>query len=125
MNLAHIPLFPLSIVLFPGQAVPLHIFEPRYREMTRYCIESRSPFGLIFIHESKLAKIGCSALIVKTLKAYEDGRSDILAAGQSAFRVLETYTDKPYLQANVEYLQEDFTDVDDGVSAELESWFDK
>ena len=47
MSPARIPLFPLDIVLFPGQAVPLHIFEPRYREMTRHCIETQSPFGIV------------------------------------------------------------------------------
>ena len=49
MSAALIPLFPLNIVLFPGQAVPLHIFEPRYRVMTRHCIETQSPFGIVFV----------------------------------------------------------------------------
>ena len=48
MNPARIPLFPLDIVLFPGQAVPLHIFEPRYRQMTRHCIDTQSPFGIVY-----------------------------------------------------------------------------
>ena len=74
--------FPLDIVLFPGQAVPLHIFEQRYRLMTRHCIDTKSPFGIIFYHEGNLARTGCTAMIVKILKEYEDGRSDILTAGQ-------------------------------------------
>ena len=95
MNPARIPLFPLDIVLFPGQAVPLHIFEP-------------------------LAKTGCSAMIVIILKEYEDGRSDILTAGQNAFRLVRTHEEKPYLEADVEYLEEDFIGVDSAVSARLE-----
>ena len=120
MNSARIPLFPLDVVLFPGQAVPLHIFEPRYRQMTRYCIDSQSPFGIVYIHEGNLAQTGCSAMIVKILKEYDDGRSDILTAGQSAFRLLRTHDGKPYLEADVEYLDEDFMEVNAAVSAKLD-----
>ena len=125
MSAALIPIFPLSIVLFPGQAIPLHIFEPRYREMTGHCIETQSPFGIVFIHDGEIARIGCSAMIIKALKVYEDGRSDILTAGQSAFRLLQTHEEKAYLQANIEYLEEDFTGIDDTVSAELEQLFNR
>ncbi len=120
MTPLRIPLFPLDIVLFPGQAVPLHIFEPRYRQMTRECIDSQSSFGLVFVDRGNLAKVGCSALIVKVLKEYDDGRSDILTAGQNAFQVLGTYDEKPYLEGDVEFLEEDFTDVEDAVSSRLE-----
>ena len=120
MKPARIPLFPLDIVLFPGQAVPLHIFEPRYREMTRQCIGAQSPFGIVYIRKDKLAHTGCSAMIVKVLKEYEDGRSDILTAGQDAFRLLRTHNEKSYLEGDVEYLEEDFTGVDSTVSAKLE-----
>jgi len=123
MSLARIPLFPLDIVLFPGRAVPLHIFEPRYREMTRRCIAAQSPFGIVRAEGEHLAHTGCSAMIVKILKEYEDGRFDILTAGQSAFRLLGTHAGKPYLEADVEYLDEDFADVDASVSAQLELQF--
>ena len=120
MNSARIPLFPLDIVLFPGQAMPLHIFEPRYREMTRLCLETQSPFGLIFMRDSDIARTGCSALIVKVLKQYEDGRSDILVAGQTAFRLIRTHDRKAYLEGDVEYLEEDLSDVDPAVSSRLD-----
>ena len=123
MSLDRIPLFPLDIVLFPGQAVPLHIFERRYRLMTRHCIDTQSPFGMLFSHEGQLARIGCSAMIVKVLKEYEDGRSDILIAGQRAFRLVGTHEEKPYFEADVEYLEEDFTGIAAGVSAKLEQLF--
>jgi ATP-dependent Lon protease len=123
MSAAFIPLFPLSIVLFPGQAVPLHIFEPRYREMTRHCIQTQSPFGIVLAHEENLAEIGCTALIVKTLKEYDDGRSDILAAGQSAIRLLGTREERSYMEAEVEFLEEDFAGTDAAVSAQLEDLF--
>src|ERR1700681_4623353 len=118
MTAARIPLFPLNIVLFPGQAVPLHIFEQRYRLMTSHCIETQSPFGIVFAHEENLAEIGCTALIIKTLKEYEDGRSDILTAGQSAFRLIRTDEEKAYMEATVEFLEEDFGGIDAAVSAQ-------
>jgi ATP-dependent Lon protease len=125
MNPARIPLFPLDIVLFPGQAAPLHIFEPRYRQLTSHCIDTQSPFGIVFLHDGNLAQIGCSAMIVKVLKGYEDGRSDILTAGQNAFRLVHTYNEKPYLEADVEYLEEDFTEVDPTVASRLEQLCDQ
>lgn len=119
MNSARIPLFPLDLVLFPGQPLPLHIFEPRYREMTRQCIETQSPFGIVLAREASVARTGCSAIILKTLKTYEDGRSDILTAGQRAFRLAGTHDGKPYLEGDVEYLDEDFSDVDPAISSRL------
>jgi len=120
MTAARIPLFPLNIVLFPGQAVPLHIFEPRYREMMRHCIETQSPFGIVFAQGRNTAHTGCSAMIVKTLKEYDDGRADILTVGQSAFHLIRTHDDKAYFEADVEFLDEDFTGTDPAVSARLE-----
>ena len=119
MNSARIPLFPLDLVLFPGQALPLHIFEPRYREMTRRCIETQSPFGIVLAREVGVARTGCSAIILKVLKTYEDGRSDILTAGQRAFRLAGTHDEKPYLEGDVEYLDEDFSNVDPAISSRL------
>ena len=121
MTPPRISLFPLDLVLFPGHAVPLHIFEPRYRQMTRECIDAQTPFGVIYAHEGKLAQTGCSAMIVKVLKEYEDGRSDILAAGQNAFRLARTHDEKPYLEADVEYLEEDFTGIDSAISSRLQA----
>lgn len=125
MSTSRIPLFPLSIVLFPGQVLPLHIFERRYRLMTRHCIETESPFGIAYMHEGDIAQTGCSATIVKTLREYEDGRSDILTAGQRAFRTIRMYEEMPYFEADVEYLEEDFSGIDPGVSAELERLFNQ
>jgi ATP-dependent Lon protease len=125
MNPARIPLFPLDLVLFPGQAMPLHIFEPRYREMTRHCIQTQTPFGMIRASGVNLAQTGCSAMIVKVLKEYEDGRSDILTAGQSAFRLIRVHEEKIYLEADIQFLEEDFSTVDSVVSKQLEQLCDQ
>ena len=123
MSATRIPLFPLGLVLFPGQAVPLHIFEPRYRLMTRQCIETRSPFGIVFVRAGNVAQTGCSALIVKTLKEYDDGRSDILTVGQKVFHLIRTHNDQAYFEADVEYLEEDFGGIDAGVSEQLKKLY--
>jgi Lon protease-like protein len=125
MNPARIPLFPLDLVLFPDQAMPLHIFEPRYREMTRHCIQTQTPFGMIRASGVNLAQTGCSAMIVKVLKEYEDGRSDILTAGQSAFRLIRVHEEKIYLEADIQFLEEDFSTVYSVVSKQLEQLCDQ
>jgi Lon protease-like protein len=119
MGVTRIPLFPLGLVLFPRQTVPLHIFEPRYRLMTRQCIETRVPFGIVFVQDGNIAQTGCSALIVKTLNAYEDGRSDILMLGQKAFHLIRTHNEKAYFEADIEYLEEDFSGIDPGISEQV------
>src|SRR5579871_455709 len=125
MNPARIPLFPLDLVLFPGQAMPLHIFEPRYREMMRHCLQSQTPFGIVRVSGVNLAQVGCSAIIVKVLKEYEDGRSDILTAGQSAFHLIRVHEEKIYLEADIQFLEEDFTGIDPAVSEQLEQLCDR
>ena len=125
MSINRIPLFPLSVVLFPGQVVPLHIFEPRYRVMTRHCIETQSPFGIVFEHAGSIADTGCSVLIVKTIKEYDDGRSDILTVGQRVFRLIRTHDDHAYSEADVEYLEDEFAGIDSGESAKLQRLFEQ
>src|SRR5215831_4895317 len=102
-----IPLFPLDLVLLPGVPLPLHIFEPRYKEMVKECLEQKKHFGLVRLHEDNMATIGCTAEIIQVLKAYPDGRSDILAEGKRRFEVLETNQERPFLQANVFFLEDD------------------
>ncbi|MCU1342429.1 MAG: ATP-dependent protease La domain protein, partial [Candidatus Acidoferrum typicum] len=71
------------------------------------------------VHDDNVAQTGCSAMIVKTLNEYEDGRSDILTLGQKAFHLTRTHTDKAYFEADVEYLDEDFSGIDAGVSEQV------
>jgi ATP-dependent Lon protease len=125
MSQTRIPLFPLDIVLFPGQSLPLHIFEPRYRLMTQRCVETRSPFGLVLADSSGIQQVGCSALITKVLKVYPDGRSDILVLGQKAVRIIHTYDEEPYFEADVEYLDEDYEGIEDDISKRLDELFDQ
>jgi ATP-dependent Lon protease len=125
MKPERIPLFPLDVVLFPGRSLPLHIFEPRYREMTRHCLETKSPFGIVLSQSKAMSQTGCTALIAKVLKEYEDGRSDILTIGQKIFRLYRTYSGKSYMEADVVFLEEDNEQAKAEVSARLEELFDQ
>jgi Lon protease-like protein len=65
---ALIPLFPLDVVLFPGTPLPLHIFEPRYKEMIGECLAQHRTFGVVRIVEQGLADIGCTAEVITVVK---------------------------------------------------------
>src|SRR5438105_3783113 len=75
---ATIPLFPLNVVLFPHQPLPLHIFEPRYKKMVNDCLEKRLEFGVVLVHQGQLYQNGTCARIENILERFEDGRLKIL-----------------------------------------------
>ena len=106
MQADRIPLFPLNVVLLPGEQLPLHIFEPRYRQMVRECLDEHSPFGLLLAMPNGMVRVGCTAEIIEVIKTYEDGRMDIITVGREPFRVLELYTDSPLLHGAVDFLEE-------------------
>ena len=111
MNGMEIPLFPLNTVLFPGWPMPLHIFEPRYLEMVRYCTEEKSPFGILLIKQGKVEgdktavphTVGCTVDITQ-MEKLEDGRLLIMTVAQERFRVLSLNRQQPYLQGEIEPL---------------------
>ncbi|MBI3670794.1 MAG: LON peptidase substrate-binding domain-containing protein [Acidobacteria bacterium] len=107
MKSERIPLFPLEVVLFPGTPLPLHIFEPRYKLMIRRCLENQAPFGVVLARSAGLAKVGCTAEIVKIMKKHEDGRMDILTMGVDPFRVIQVLEEQAYLEGAVELLEDD------------------
>lgn len=102
-----LPLFPLELVLLPGVPLPLHIFEPRYREMIAECLEQKKPFGIVRASEEGVADIGCTAEIVSVTKKYDDGRMDIVARGVERFEVVEVNEDRSFLQAETLPVQDD------------------
>lgn len=109
-----LPLFPLHTVLCPGIALPLHIFEERYREMVRHCLERESPFGVALITEGRevgggsisFARLGTVAEI-RQVGRYPDGRFDLLVVGTRRFTVDSVAADsRPYLVGDVTELGE-------------------
>ena len=107
-----IPLFPLPLVVFPGQIVPLHIFEPRYKQMladVRAADEHGEtlPIGMILGQDSEVqGEVGCAMLLAKVLDEFDDGRLNIIVRGARRFRVVRIAEHKPYLEAWVEYIDD-------------------
>lgn len=96
-----LPLFPLEVVLLPGTPLPLHIFEPRYKEMIGECRANGSAFGVVRVLEQGVTEIGCTAEIVSITKEYDDGRLDLVAEGRARFEVLELNQERSFLRAEV------------------------
>lgn len=102
-----IPLFPLDTVLFPGVALPLHIFEDRYREMIGECLAQKKDFGVVRGETDRLAIVGCTAKIVRVMERYADGRMDILCEGAQRFEIEGLDDSRSFLQADVEFFEDD------------------
>ena len=97
-------LFPLDVVLFPDAPLPLHIFEPRYKEMIRELLDSREHFGVVRSTDSGIEQVGCTAEIVAVAKRYEDGRMDIVTEGRKRFEIVKVDMGRTYLRAEVLYI---------------------
>lgn len=101
-----IPVFPLSLVVYPGQDLNLHIFEPRYKQLIGECYETGKPFGIPAVVDNELKELGTLVEIVEISKVYEGGEMDIKTRGLRVFRMLElirTIPDKLYSGAIVSY----------------------
>jgi Lon protease-like protein len=87
-----LPIFELPVVILPGELLPLHIFEERYKRMIGHCLESAEPFGIVFRDEGGNAhRIGCMARVAEVLERFEDGRMNVVVAGERPFKVLERF----------------------------------
>jgi Lon protease-like protein len=93
---AELPIFELPAVLLPGELMPLHIFEERYKRMIGRCLEASEPFGVVFRDADGARNIGCEALVTDVLKRFDDGRMDIVVTGGRPFRVLDRYEGSGY-----------------------------
>jgi Lon protease-like protein len=102
-----LPLFPLDLVLLPAVPLPLHVFEPRYKEMVNECLTQNRHFGIVRSKGEALASIGCTAEIINVMKTYPDGRMDILTEGKRRFEVLELNQERSFLQAGVLFLDDE------------------
>jgi Lon protease-like protein len=106
MPAKRIPLFPLGLVLLPGMPLPLHIFEERYKRMIAECLSEGTVFGIVWFDGRTLQSIGCTARIVRVLHRYDDGRLDILVVGEQRFTTEGTIEEKPYLEAEVAFIED-------------------
>jgi len=116
-HLEEMPLFPLQAVLFPYSSLQLHVFEERYREMVRHCVEYDTPFGIVLIRSG--SEVGDTpdpylvgtAVRVQSVHTYQDGRMDLRVKGERRFRVRKLDDSRPYLVGFVEPVVE--LDVDE------------
>jgi Lon protease-like protein len=106
------PLFPLGLVALPGEMIPLHIFEERYKTMMNECLRDEREFGIVWLSDDGLREIGCACEIDRVLERMDDGRMNLLARGTRPFRVLERQGHLPYPAGVVEFV-EDRPDVPD------------
>ena len=102
-----IPLFPLEVVLFPGMPLPLHIFEPRYKEMIGELLENKQLFGVVRAKENSISEVGCTAEIVAVTKRYDDGQLDIVTEGRERFEVVRVDTERSFLRGEVMFLKDE------------------
>ena len=110
-----LPLFPLQLVAFPGSALPLHIFEDRYKEMVGEAEASGSEFGIVLTREGGIVNAGCTVIVEAVLQRYPDGRFDVMTRGYRRFEILALDQEKDYLRGDVEYF-------DDEDSSPVQRW---
>ena len=102
-----LPLFPLGLVLYPNETVPLHIFEERYKDLIAFCTTHDVPFGIVLSEEGRIASVGCTAHIQRILKRYDNGSADLIAKGDERFQINEVFDDRAsYYTADVTLLSE-------------------
>jgi Lon protease-like protein len=112
-----IGLFPLGVVLLPTERVPLHIFEPRYRELIGECLDESRDFGFVFGGDEETLGVGTRAAVTEVLNRFSDGRLDVVVEGRDRFRVVEPTEGRSFPTAQVE----PYDDVPDpGSTADVE-----
>jgi len=102
-----LPLFPLQLVVFPGSAIPLHVFEERYKEMVGEAEAAGTEFGIVLARDGGIMNAGCTVVVESVLKRYPDGRFDVLARGRRRFVIQSLNQDKEYLRGEVDYYSDD------------------
>ncbi len=111
------PLFPLGLVALPGELLPLHIFEERYKLMIGRCEETDTEFGIVWLAEDGPRPVGCACAIERVVERAQDGRLNILTRATRPFRVIEEQDHLPYPAGVVTFLE----DSDDTAAAEAAS----
>jgi hypothetical protein len=105
-----IPIFPLGMVVFPGEKVHLHIFEPRYKQLINECFESKKPFGIPTVVNNRLQEMGTLVQLTDIVQTYDNGEMDVKTQGLKVFRILEVIKavpEKLYSGAIVNYPDND------------------
>jgi Lon protease-like protein len=112
------PLFPLGIVALPGELVPLHIFEDRYKTMMNECLRDEKEFGIVWLSDEGLREVGCACVVDRVLERMDDGRMNLLTRGTRPIRVVERQRELAYPAGVVEFLVDRDEVVDPELAAE-------
>jgi Lon protease-like protein len=106
-------LFPLGMVLLPTEQVPLHIFEPRYRELIAECLDQDAPFGLVYADDDGMREVGTLSAVTEVTERFPDGRLTIVVEGGERFRVVELTDGRSFHTAEVEELEDQHDPADE------------
>jgi Lon protease-like protein len=106
------PLFPLGLVALPGELIPLHVFEERYKRMIDECLRAEQDFGIVWLADDGLREVGCACEIDRVLERLDDGRMNIVVRGKRPFRILERQGHLAYPAGMVEFLSDRDEDAD-------------
>ena len=101
-----IGLFPLPAVLVPGEQAPLHVFEPRYRELVSECLDEGEPFGFILSDDDGMRRVGTRAAVIEVLERFDDGRMNVVVEGRDRFRVVDLTEGRSFATAEVDALDD-------------------
>src|SRR5262249_60503807 len=95
-------LFPLGIVVLPGELTPLHIFEPRYRELVGEAIDSDAPFGILLTDDDGLRDVGTTVRVTEVVERFDDGRFVVIVEGGERFRLVRFTEGRSFRTGEVE-----------------------
>ncbi|HTX44710.1 MAG TPA: LON peptidase substrate-binding domain-containing protein [Solirubrobacteraceae bacterium] len=109
------PLFPLGLVALPGELIPLHIFEERYKTMMNECLESEREFGIVWLSDDGLKTIGCAARIETVLERMEDGSMNLVTRGTRRFRVVQRLGHLAYPAGVIEFVHDRDDELDESL----------
>lgn len=106
-RVTEIGLFPLGIVLVPGEQIPLHIFEPRYKELIGECLEHEETFGLVLADDEGMREVGTHAAVIEVLERFPDGRLNVVVEGRARFRIVRETSGSAFTTAEVAAVDDD------------------
>jgi Lon protease-like protein len=119
-----LPIFELPLVLLPGERLPLHIFEERYKRMIGHALEQGQPFGIVLRDDEGARSIGCTARIDDVVERFDDGRMNIVVSGEAPFKVLDRFEAPDYPAGEIELIaDEDLPTINEDSAAKARETF--
>lgn len=110
--MSELGLFPLKVVLLPTEQIPLHVFEPRYKELIGECIEDDAEFGLVLSDDEGLRRVGTRARVTDVLERFDDGRLNVVVEGGERFRLVELTSGRSFHTGQIEPIEDDDLDAE-------------